>query len=1646
MPVGGASMMRGAGDTRRVTDKSTRLDSDGDSMVSFGTGPAVAAKKVANHKWAPGAPGDKVNHETFHRMLDEHRDSKRRELDLELKCKQLAAQLARTEEAAKRSLVQSDPSARGGAAQRLLDAERALSKLRDENAELRSKWAREKKKVADMMNAHTETKQRLENSLRDQRGLAKRVGEVERKNSMLSRKPEDEFWGEEAGRRFVVQQEELVQLREENAGLRKQVDTAEGISSGGGGVDGGHDSMQSQLSELQALVAFYEKKIGSLAEQQTISPQNDVPGGPNSDDWILEEHVINNEVFLLDRKSGKLFTNPGQGTYPRAVGMRTGLEVKMGTQSKMQRFLDTLDHFMQTNTDKLSEAFNEFDLDGSGFLDRRELARMIEKLMPDATPRDVEELRTMLDQDGDGQITLPELEQTIKEAFEARTAAKIGKSLQVNELLERVRNCLRGNKKIVREVFDEIDADHDGTLYHMEIVRMIKRLLPDMYQKEVRFLLAKLQEFDTAGEGKVSLDELYQALELATVYKVGQGRGGLAMPASPGRTTSRGAATSTIGGGPGSPGMGAKLRQSAGAGLKDGFMRERVWQLESELKGALEKESMLESEAKQVHELRRELSAYKARVEDLHRDFMRVETLGRQGEADLQGDDKLKQAWETASMFKKRYMEHKAELDSIKVTYARMQSQLDETHKLLNDEHRRRFQLEDDATRLNMELARIKDLEARLGQERVQRVKLEREYMSLQDRAFNAPGAQLVELRQLQDETFALRRAKAVAEKKEVEVRHELGLVREQLDGMSLEQYRGWQREHADLKRRIVDLELELQAAADKLEVYKRTQPPAMSDVLLGGERGESSLFRGDQRPDTDKNSEELRVELVQLRDVWRLDRDELKKVHAVLEVEEGKCMEARAALEEAHREMERLRRDYTDQLRTTQRELENRDERIRRLEVQLRGAYMGVNNAIRSGVRDSQLTSDPDDMSDVGENQNLLELHISDASVYEEALGKDPSTFFTVDFFMHETQATSVIASNAPGFNTVLQYVVEQEPFTVEYLDTHVLELELNRARGWDYDPVGVARIPLRQILDDVDIGNALGANVSWHHVDVYGADGRRVARVRYGFRFRRPLDGLVRQYREFARSKRPSEPDARDPATVAVEAATATPRSASYVKVHVAGCKDLLPPGRTGAACRPYVHYRFPGHKDPHTTKALHGLNPVYRDEATWLMARTPEMEANFKTREMQVFVFDDAGGDDPSRGIIGVAFVPLGALSSGTPVEGAFRLINPVTRQEAGQVVLGIGWHNPLRLPGEAPPPQQRSAGPTPGDVAAMAGRAGAPHAHVRPPTAGGSAQQQHPQQHFQQGQQYQSVQQQQHPHGQQYQQGQHRGTGDSDISLAGYAGGGGRQSPSSYGLGAEVGAAAARTPSVPLDEFGVPLRPCAPPAPPSAHHGGLGAASLPSSYGLGAETGFAPPPAAIVASMLGAAQQLAGGYGLATETRQPPPTSSSIIGSMLSAGVGGAPTGGGHRGAPQSGGGGYNLAAAAGGAPQSAVGYGPSADATRGSGGSGGYAPMPAPQPPIGSSYGLASETRGGAPPAASRATYGLSSETRAGAPATAAGAGPGGTYGLSSEVRTGAPPPSSASIIGSMLGAPRPLGEGNDRYSGLEQSPGSTPRW
>lgn len=42
--------------------------------------------------------------------------------------------------------------------------------------------------------------------------------------------------------------------------------------------------------------------------------------GPSPDDWILEDHYDKDTLFLLDRKTSKLFSVPSTNTWPHPVG------------------------------------------------------------------------------------------------------------------------------------------------------------------------------------------------------------------------------------------------------------------------------------------------------------------------------------------------------------------------------------------------------------------------------------------------------------------------------------------------------------------------------------------------------------------------------------------------------------------------------------------------------------------------------------------------------------------------------------------------------------------------------------------------------------------------------------------------------------------------------------------------------------------------------------------------------------------------------------------------------------------------------------------------------------------------------------------------------------------------------------------------------------------------------------------------------------------------------------------------------------------------------------------------------------------------------------------------------------------------------
>ena len=91
----------------------------------------------------------------------------------------LSAQLARTEEAAKRVIAMRDPSAKGPAASRLVDAERELSRATADATEAQVALRAERQRCAALKQQVAELQVALEAARRDQRLLARQLGASE---------------------------------------------------------------------------------------------------------------------------------------------------------------------------------------------------------------------------------------------------------------------------------------------------------------------------------------------------------------------------------------------------------------------------------------------------------------------------------------------------------------------------------------------------------------------------------------------------------------------------------------------------------------------------------------------------------------------------------------------------------------------------------------------------------------------------------------------------------------------------------------------------------------------------------------------------------------------------------------------------------------------------------------------------------------------------------------------------------------------------------------------------------------------------------------------------------------------------------------------------------------------------------------------------------------------------------------------------------------------------------------------------------------------------------------------------------------------------------------------------------------------------
>ena len=67
------------------------------------------------------------------------------------------------------------------------------------------------------------------------------------------------------------------------------------------------------------------------------------------------------------------------------------------------------------NESAAARKFREFDVDGNGYLDRREFKTVMSSAELDLSAKDIRQIMAQCDENGDGQITLGEIRKALKE-------------------------------------------------------------------------------------------------------------------------------------------------------------------------------------------------------------------------------------------------------------------------------------------------------------------------------------------------------------------------------------------------------------------------------------------------------------------------------------------------------------------------------------------------------------------------------------------------------------------------------------------------------------------------------------------------------------------------------------------------------------------------------------------------------------------------------------------------------------------------------------------------------------------------------------------------------------------------------------------------------------------------------------------------------------------------------------------------------------------------------------------------------------------------------------------------------------------------------------------------------------------------------
>ena len=384
------------------------------------------------------------------------------------------------------------------------------------------------------------------------------------------------------------------------------------------------------------------------------------------------------------------------------------------------------------------------------------------------------------------------------------------------------------------------------------------------------------------------------------------------------------------------------------------------------------------------------------------------------------------------------------------------------------------------------------------------------------------------------------------------------------------------------------------------------------------------------------------------------------------------------------------------------------------------------LNEMIPSEQKDVKLLDDrisefSDDDTDIelSMNENALDIFLGEC-VYEDGLSEELGfnvdnmlSFFSVDFFIHETQTSDILSGKTPQFNFQISFKVDMTEKLITYLESEYIYIDIYSLRDNVQSIFGKGKISLKELVEVEKSAQSttrvINSIVSLYYVS---DPNLKVASIHYKMRMRKPLEEALKWYlaqTQFIRENNPVH-------NLLISKAEEKLKNYEYLGEKFYEVKILINKAvgivlsNPGRKISPYFYYKFYNNGEKYS-QISSGTDPIFEDVTSFKVIYNKNLLDYIEKENLNIYIFDGMNPieidiNDPnqiklvntnqeiSHDLIGICRVPLKGLLINDLVQGEYPIVNE-KNEKVGMLNLNIFWEEVNNVEDEKELPYETEA---------------------------------------------------------------------------------------------------------------------------------------------------------------------------------------------------------------------------------------------------------------------------------------------------------------------------------------------------------------